>query len=67
MAKHAPNTCEVSTPHTSKDCPELHVDVHCYDENGNYDKTISENHITEPSMINLGQADADYRDSQKTK
>lgn len=63
--KHAPFTSEVSDPHTSKDCPELHVDILHFGEDGKKDNDLTVAHVTDPAMVDFGQKQKEFREEQK--
>ena len=64
MGHHYPNTSEYSNPHSSAQTGgDVHVDRHGYDSQGSYDKSTSENHLTDRSSMEMGRASKEYRES----
>lgn len=55
MAKHSPMTSEFSAPHTSKDCPQEHVDRIYFDKDAKPDHRMADHHITDPNSIAMGR------------
>ena len=67
MGKHSPFTSEPSKPHSSKDEPRQHVEIHHFDEDGNKDDDMTISHVTDPKMVDYGHKIQEYRDKDKKK
>ena len=63
MAKHSPMTSEFSKPHTSRDCPEKHVDRIYFDKDGKQDSRLADHHITDQGSVKMGQETYDHHKS----
>ena len=67
MGRHSPNTSEYSRPHPSERTGgDYHVDRHGYDSQGRYDKSTSENHLTDRGSMTMGRASEKFRESQRS-
>lgn len=65
MAEHSPNTSEYSKPHESAAEPNTHVDQYSYGPDGKEDRSLRQDHITDPGAIEMGQETYKWHRSQR--
>lgn len=65
MADHSPNTSELSKPHESRDHPFIHVDNIHYGSNGQQDRSLRVDGISDSGSIQAGQYIYDLHQEDK--